>query len=146
MVPVSLRSACDMRRACRPMCESPISPSISALGTSAATESMTMTSMAPLRTRSRRSPGLLAVVRLGDEQVIGLDAEFSGVARVQRMLGIDEGGDAAALLGFGDDVQRQGRLAGGFRAVDLDDAAAWHAADAERDSSRASRWRWSARL
>ena len=49
-VPVSLRSACDMRRACRPMCESPISPSSSALGTSAATESTTSTSMAPERT------------------------------------------------------------------------------------------------
>src|SRR4051812_39423366 len=47
---VSLRSACDMRRACRPMCESPISPSISALGTSAATESMTTRSTAPERT------------------------------------------------------------------------------------------------
>ena len=51
MVPVSLRRAWDMRRAWRPMCESPISPSISARGTSAATESMTSTSMAPLRTR-----------------------------------------------------------------------------------------------
>jgi hypothetical protein len=41
---VSLRSACDIRRACRPMKLSPISPSISAFGTSAATESTTITS------------------------------------------------------------------------------------------------------
>ena len=47
---VSLRSAWDMSRACRPMCESPISPSISAFGTSAATESMTIRSTAPERT------------------------------------------------------------------------------------------------
>src|SRR2546422_328698 len=47
---VSLRSAWDMRRAWRPMCESPISPSISAFGTSAATESMTITSTAFERT------------------------------------------------------------------------------------------------
>ena len=47
--PVSLRSACDMRRACRPTWLSPISPSISAFGTSAATESMTMMSIAPER-------------------------------------------------------------------------------------------------
>src|SRR5688572_5617674 len=40
-----------MRRACRPTCESPISPSISAFGTSAATESMTTMSTAPERTR-----------------------------------------------------------------------------------------------
>jgi hypothetical protein len=50
MVPVSFRRAWDMSRACSPMWESPISPSISARGTSAATRSTTMTSMAPLRT------------------------------------------------------------------------------------------------
>jgi len=49
-VPVSLRSAWDMSRACRPMWLSPISPSSSALGTSAATESTTSTSIAPERT------------------------------------------------------------------------------------------------
>ena len=43
---VSLRSAWLMSRACRPTCVSPISPSISARGTSAATESMTITSSA----------------------------------------------------------------------------------------------------
>jgi hypothetical protein len=44
---VSLRSAWLINRACRPTKLSPISPSISALGTSAATESMTITSIAP---------------------------------------------------------------------------------------------------
>ena len=47
--PVSLRSDCDMSRACRPTWLSPISPSISARGTSAATESTTMMSSAPER-------------------------------------------------------------------------------------------------
>ena len=47
--PVSLRRACDMRRACRPTWESPISPSISARGVNAATESITSTSSAPER-------------------------------------------------------------------------------------------------
>ena len=46
---VSLRSACDISRACRPTCVSPISPSISARGTSAATLSTTITSSALLR-------------------------------------------------------------------------------------------------
>ena len=46
MLEVSLRRACDMRRAWRPIFASPISPSISALGVRAATESMTMMSMA----------------------------------------------------------------------------------------------------
>ena len=48
--PASLRSAWLISLACKPTCESPISPSSSALGTSAATESTTITSIAPLRT------------------------------------------------------------------------------------------------
>ena len=51
ITPVSLRSACDINRACKPTKVSPICPSISARGTKAATESMTGTSSALLRTR-----------------------------------------------------------------------------------------------
>ena len=47
--PVILRRAWDMSRAWSPTWLSPISPSISAFGTSAATESMTTMSMAPDR-------------------------------------------------------------------------------------------------
>ena len=47
--PVIFRSAWLIRRACRPTWLSPISPSISARGTSAATESMTTMSSAPER-------------------------------------------------------------------------------------------------
>ena len=47
---VSLRSAWLISRACRPTWESPISPSSSARGTSAATLSITTRSMAPERT------------------------------------------------------------------------------------------------
>src|SRR5947209_6097567 len=54
IVPASLRSACDMRRACRPICGSPMSPSISARGTRAATESITSTSIAPERAGGER--------------------------------------------------------------------------------------------
>jgi len=50
MVPVNFRSAWDMSRAWPPTWVSPISPSSSAWGMSAATESMTMTSTAPERT------------------------------------------------------------------------------------------------
>ena len=48
-VPASLRSAWLMSRACKPTKLSPISPSISARGVSAATESIATMSMAPLR-------------------------------------------------------------------------------------------------
>src|SRR5205807_4232068 len=50
---VSFRRACDISRACRPICGSPISPSSSAFGTSAATESTTTTSTPPERIRVR---------------------------------------------------------------------------------------------
>src|SRR6185437_9458105 len=51
IAPASLRSAWLISRACRPGSESPMSPSLSALGTRAATESTTTTSTAPDRTR-----------------------------------------------------------------------------------------------
>ena len=50
MLPVSLRKAWLIKRACKPMCESPISPSISARGVRAATESTTTMSTEPERT------------------------------------------------------------------------------------------------
>ncbi len=52
------------------------------------------------------------------------------------MFGIDECGDAAFFLGFGDDVQAERGFAGGFRAEDFDDAAAGHAFAAEGDIQR----------
>ena len=48
---VNLRKACDISLACNPTWVSPISPSSSALGTNAATLSITTTSRAPLRTK-----------------------------------------------------------------------------------------------
>jgi hypothetical protein len=76
---------------------------------------------------------LLAGVRLRDQEVVEIDAELAGIDRVERVLGIDEGTDAALLLGFGDGVQSERGLAGGLRPVDFDDAALGQAADAERD-------------
>ena len=48
---VNFLNAWDIKRAWRPICESPISPSISALGVRAATESITSVDIAPERTR-----------------------------------------------------------------------------------------------
>src|SRR4029453_15231416 len=76
--------------------------------------------------------GLLAVVGLRDEQVLGLDAELAAVADVERVLGMEEGAGAATFLRLGHQVQGQGGLARRFGAVDLDDPAARHTADAER--------------
>ena len=52
------------------------------------------------------------------------------------MLGVDECDLAAALLCLRNDMQRQRRLAGGFRAVDLNNSSLGYAADAERGVER----------
>ena len=99
MLAVSLRSACDIRRACRPICGSPISPSISALGVSAATESITTTSTEPERTS-------MSAISSACSPLSGCEMSRSStftpsllrVLRVERVLGVDEGGGAAQLL------------------------------------------------
>ena len=58
------------------------------------------------------------------------------IDRVERMLCIDECGDAAHLLCFCDRVQCQCRLTGGLRPIDLDDTAARIPADTDRDVQR----------
>ena len=76
--------------------------------------------------------GLLAGVRLADQQVVDVHAQRLGIGGVQCVLNVDKGHLAALLLGFGKDVQRQRGLTAGFRAVHLDDAAARHTAHAQR--------------
>ena len=76
---------------------------------------------------------LLAGVGLGNEQVLGLDAELGGVGDVERVFRVDEGGGAADFLHLGDDLEGQRGLARGFRAVDLDHPSARQSPDAERE-------------
>ena len=76
---------------------------------------------------------LLAGVGLRDQQLADVDAELAGVDGIERVLGVDVGGDAAGLLHLRDDLQAQRRLARRLRSVDLDDAAARQPADAQRD-------------
>ena len=69
-------------------------------GIRAATESMTTTSTALERTsNSQISRALLAGVGLGDEQVVEGGRRALGPRGVQRVLGVDERGDAAHALG-----------------------------------------------
>jgi hypothetical protein len=49
------------------------------------------------------------------------------------MLGVDERRDAAGCLRIGNGVQGDGGLTRRLRAIDLDDAATWQAADAKGD-------------
>ena len=75
---------------------------------------------------------LLAGIRLRDVQLIDVHAQLARIDGIERVLRVDERGHTAHLLRLRDDVQRNGRLAGGFRAVDLHHAAARHAAHAQR--------------
>src|SRR5271165_1060159 len=54
---------------------------------------------------------LLARIRLRDKQIVQLHSEVAGIRRIERMLDVDEGGDASALLRLSYAVQGQGRLA-----------------------------------
>jgi len=74
---------------------------------------------------------LLAGVRLRDQHIADIDAELFGIGRIERVFGVDVGGHTAELLHLRHHLQAQGGLAGGFRAVDLDHAAARQAADAQ---------------
>ena len=131
---MSLRRALLMRRACMPGCMSPISPSSSALGVKAATESMTSTSTAPERTSvSAISSACSPLSGCEISRSSTLTPSLPGIARVERVLGVDEAADAAGLLRLRHDLQGERGLAGGFRSVDLDDAPARQPADAERD-------------
>ena len=84
---------------------------------------------------------LLAGVRLRDQQIVNIYAEFSGIGWIERVLGIDEGRNPAGALHFRDDLQGKRRLARGLRTKYFNHASARQAAHTERDveSQRARR-------
>ena len=136
-VPASLRSAWLISRACRPTWLSPISPSISAFGVERGDRvDRDDVERAGADEQLGDLERLLAGVGLRDEELVDVDADPARVLRVHRVLGVDEGADAAAALRLGDHVVDERRLARGLRAEDLDDAAARQAADAEREVER----------
>ena len=75
---------------------------------------------------------LLAGVGLGHQERVGVDPKLLRVLRVEGVLGVNEGRDATVALGACHRVEGHRGLTRGLRAVDLDDAAAGQAADAER--------------
>ena len=76
---------------------------------------------------------LLAGIRLRDQQVLNVHATGTGPHRVERVLGINEGGNPAGLLRRGDHVQRKGRLPTALRAVNLDHPTAGQTANPQGD-------------
>jgi hypothetical protein len=99
--PANLRNAWLISRACNPTWLSPISPSISAFGVSAATESMTTDVD---RTGPHQHVGdfecLLACVGLRNEQLIDINAERLRIRRVKGMFGVNKCGNTTELLRF----------------------------------------------
>ena len=79
---------------------------------------------------------LFAGVRLAHQQAVDVHTQSPGVHRVQRVLHVDKGHLAAGLLRLCQHMQRQGSFAAGFRAVNLDHAAAGHAAYPQRNIQR----------
>ncbi len=85
--------------------------------------------------------GLFAGVRLGNQQIIDVDAQLAGVLWIERVFGVDECAGRAGFLRLGDHGQGQRGFTGGFRTVDFNNTAFWQTADAECDiqTQRASR-------
>jgi hypothetical protein len=79
---------------------------------------------------------LLAVVGLGDEQLIDIDPDLAGIQRVHRVLGVDERAHATQRLSLCQHVIDERRLTRGLRTVDLHDPPPRHPADPERQIQR----------
>ena len=121
-----------------------MSPSSSALGTRAATLSMTTTSSAPLRTRySAISSACSAVSGCETSSSSKVYAKVAGVGGIHSVLRVNVGRRAAHPLRLGHDVMGQRRLPRGLRAEDLGDPAraARRRCPVQRPAKE-NRWEW----
>ena len=75
---------------------------------------------------------LLTRIGLRHQQFVDVDTQFLRVLRVERMFGVDKRGGTAGFLRFGNDLQGERRLAGGLGTVDFDNPSFRQTADAER--------------
>ena len=82
--------------------------------------------------RLRDLERLLSRVGLGDEQIVGIDADLPCIIHVEGVLGVDEGRQAVLFLRLRDDVEGQGRLPARFGSEDLDDPSPGHSTRPER--------------
>ena len=147
-VPASLRSAWLMRRAWRPDVAVPhLALDLGLRDESGDRVDGDDVERAGADEELRDLERLLARVRLGDEQLVDVDADAACVLGIHRVLGVDERADPASPLRLGHGVVDERRLPGRLGTEDLDDAAARETADAEcevereRTASRPPRWR-----
>ncbi len=83
--------------------------------------------------RFRNFQRLFAIVRLRNIQVVNVHTQRFGICRIHCMLRVDIARNALAFLHLRNDMQRNRCFTGGFRSIDFDDPALWHAAHAQRD-------------
>src|SRR5207237_24951 len=75
---------------------------------------------------------LFTVVGLRHQQLVDVHAQGTSICGIERVLGVDEDGDASVLLGLRDDVKTNRGLARSLRAEDLDDPTPRDPPDPER--------------
>ena len=76
---------------------------------------------------------LLARIRLADDEVFDVDAEFLRVDGIERVFGVDERRRSAELLRFGDDMECKRCFTRRFRTINFDNAALGQPADAQSE-------------
>ena len=75
---------------------------------------------------------LLSIIRLRDQKIVHIYAEFFCIARIERMLGINERRHSTLRLRLGNHLQCDRRFTGRFRPEDFNHSSARKAADSER--------------
>ena len=76
---------------------------------------------------------LLTVIRLRNVEIVNIHTDILCIYRIQRMLCVNEAGNAAALLYLCNHVECYRGFTTGLRSVDLNDTALRHTAKAQRD-------------
>jgi len=102
-VPVSLRSACDMRRACSPHVAVAHFSIEFSLGDERRPPSPPPSTSMAVRAHQccQRFPALLAIVGLQTSKLLTSTPSFLAIGGIERMLGIDERGPCSSLLRLG---------------------------------------------
>ena len=76
---------------------------------------------------------LLTGIRLGDQEVIRVDAEGARIDGIKCVFGVDKCRVSTCFLRAGNCMKCNGRLTGGFRAVDFNDAPSRQTANSKSD-------------
>ena len=79
---------------------------------------------------------LLARIRLGNEEILGVDTQFARILRVECVLRIDKCGKSSCLLCLCNHMEGDSGLTGGFGTVNLNNPAARDTSNAKGNIER----------